>query len=72
MHPETLLAVQNDEDLNICGTCKRRHVDPMSLNTSPADRSMCYRDATGGDRRCKPPRQAKKAAQTIITKEITK
>lgn len=37
-----------------CPTCQRPLVDPMTLNSTGYNRSMCYKDATGSDSRCKP------------------
>ena len=38
---------------NICPICGRPEVDPMTLNSVPVDRSMCYQSETGNDSRCK-------------------
>ena len=37
-----------------CTTCGRLKVDPMTLNSIPVDRKLCYRDECGDDPRCKP------------------
>lgn len=38
--------------MDLCPICLRRHVDPMTLNSTPVDRSMCYQKETGNDPRC--------------------
>jgi hypothetical protein len=35
-----------------CRVCGRQHVDPMTLNSYPVNKSMCYREETGSDPRC--------------------
>lgn len=37
-----------------CTICGRLKVDPMTLNSVPVDKRMCYRDECGDDPRCKP------------------
>lgn len=39
--------------LGRCSTCGRPHVDPMTLNSWPVDKSKCYQAETGGDPRCR-------------------
>jgi hypothetical protein len=48
------------EEAGVCPVCGRRYVDPMTLNSTAFNRSMCYYDATGSDSRCRVPALAAK------------
>ena len=39
--------------MNKCEICGRTLVDAMTLNSTPVDKTMCYREETGNDPRCK-------------------
>ena len=38
-----------------CAVCGRRFVDPMTLNSWPIDRTLCYSEECGDDPRCVSP-----------------
>ena len=54
--------------LGRCSTCGRPHVDPMTLNSWPIDKSMCYQAETGGDPRCKPRKGKKRRKNPGLTR----
>lgn len=37
----------------ICPRCRRPHVDPMTLNSTPANALYCYQHETGADPYCR-------------------